>query len=141
MRYAYRLIPLEQGHFMVEFRDVPAALGYGESRNDAIYWAEDCLLCALGGYMLLDQPIPQPSPCKPGDHYVEVPPLAAIKLAIYEGLREQNMSKAQLAEAIGVDPKNVRRLLDLAHNSRLDQLQKALAILGLKLDVSVRKAA
>ena len=46
-----------------------------------------------------------------------------------------------MARRIGCDPKDIRRLLDLMHRSRLDRLEAALAALGKRLVVEVRDAA
>jgi len=45
------------------------------------------------------------------------------------------------AARLGCDPRQVRRLLNLDHRSRLDQLEKALKALGLQLILEVRQAA
>ena len=47
------------------------------------------------------------------------------------------MTQAQLAQTMGIDARQVRRLLDLGHESRLSQLEAALAALGLRVEVSV----
>ncbi|HZA65357.1 MAG TPA: hypothetical protein VE592_00320, partial [Geminicoccaceae bacterium] len=69
------------------------------------------------------------------------PPLAAAKLAIYQGMREAGLTQAALAERLACDPRQVRRLLDLDHHSRLDQLEAALSALGKRLVIEVQDAA
>jgi antitoxin HicB len=63
---------------------------------------------------------------------------AAAKLAIYEAMREAGLTQAALAGRLGCDPRQVRRLLDLDHHSRLDT---ALAALGKRLVIEVQDAA
>jgi antitoxin HicB len=46
-----------------------------------------------------------------------------------------------LALRLGCDPRQVRRLLDLDHRSRLDQLEATLAAFGKRLVLEVRHAA
>ena len=51
--------------------------------------------------------------------------MVAAKLAIYEAMRRQGLTQAALAERLGCDPRQVRRLLDLDHASTLAQLERA----------------
>jgi antitoxin HicB len=56
-------------------------------------------------------------------------------------MRDARLTQSALAERLGCDPRQVRRLLDLDHNSRLDQLEAALAALGKRLIIEVQDAA
>jgi hypothetical protein len=66
---------------------------------------------------------------------VTLPPLVAAKLALYEAMREQKVSGADLAARIGMAEAAVRRLLDLDHRSHVDQVEAALRCLGKRLEV------
>jgi antitoxin HicB len=55
------------------------------------------------------------------------------KAALYLALYESGVSKKQLAARLGCDEKEVRRLLDPRHPSKLPRLQTALAVLGRRL--------
>ncbi|WP_372053088.1 hypothetical protein P7L74_04055 (plasmid) [Tistrella mobilis] len=68
---------------------------------------------------------------------VDLPPLVAAKLALYDAMRAQDISKSELARRIGVDESLVRRLLDLRHRSRLDQLERALGVVGLRIQLHI----
>ena len=46
-----------------------------------------------------------------------------------------------LARLLDVDEKAVRRLLDFDHQSHIGQIERALAMLGRRLEVSVEPAA
>ena len=65
----------------------------------------------------------------------------AAKLAIYEAMRAAGLTQTALADRLGCDPRQIRRLLDLDHASRLDQLEAALAALGKRLVIEVQDAA
>ena len=67
--------------------------------------------------------------------------MVAAKVAIYQAMRGAGLSQAALAERLGCGPRQVRRLLDLDHRSRLDQLESALAAQGKRLVLEVRDAA
>jgi len=51
------------------------------------------------------------------------------------------MSNVKLAKRLGCDEKDVRRMLDPRHSSRITALQRALAVLGKKIVVTVGDAA
>jgi antitoxin HicB len=54
---------------------------------------------------------------------------------------EQGVTQVQLGELLGIDGRQVRRILDLDHESKLSQLEAALAALGLRASVSVTKVS
>ena len=72
---------------------------------------------------------------------ISVPPLVAMKLALYSAMREQGVSGAELAQRLGVSEKVVTSLLHLKRRSHLGQLERALAELGVQLETRVRSAA
>ena len=72
---------------------------------------------------------------------ISVPPLVAMKLALYSAMREQGVSEAALAMRLGVGEKVVAALLHLKRRSYLAQLERALAELGVQLEMRVRSAA
>jgi antitoxin HicB len=124
----------------VSFPDVRGALTWGDDEAEALSLAGDCLIAALGGYMKLNQPVPRPSPSR-GRLTVTLPPLVVAKLALYEAMREQNVTGENLAARLGMAEPAVRRLLDLDHRSHIDQVEAALRCLGKRLEVTVRDAA
>ena len=72
---------------------------------------------------------------------IPVPPLVAAKLALYGAMREQGISAVELAQRLGVAEKVVHALLHLKRRTYLGQLERALAELGVRLEVTVRPAA
>lgn len=140
MRYPYELIALEDGKYMTRFPDVPEALGQGDTREDAMEWAEDCLLVALSFYMDAREPVPTPSTTMEGHHCVDIPPMAAMKICIHNAMLEEGVSQLKLASRLHTDPKSIRRLLDLDHKSRFDHLEMALETLGYKVAVDIQKS-
>ena len=53
---------------------------------------------------------------------------------------DEKMSNVALARRLGVTEAVVRRLLDLDHRSHIGQVEKALGILGRRLEVRVKAA-
>lgn len=62
-------------------------------------------------------------------------------ISFYKGMRDQGRTQATLGECIGVDGRQVRRILDLDHNTSLSQLVRALKCLGKELIIDIRNAA
>lgn len=118
------------GGFVVTFRDVPEAITQGEDIADALAQAADALDEAIAGRLRRGDLIPEPSGPEPGQAVVPVPALTAAKAALYLALQEAGINKSELATRLGCDEKEIRRLLDPKHSSRLSGIQKALAALG-----------
>jgi antitoxin HicB len=131
----------ENGTVIAQAMDVPEAITVGRDAAEATARAEDALVAALRGYIEDGRAIPGPSRPKSGQPSATLPPMVAAKLAIYQAMRGAGLSQTALAERLGCDPRQVRRLLDLDHRSRLDQLEAALAALGKRLVLEVRDAA
>jgi antitoxin HicB len=141
LTYPVKLTRLDNGSVMTEFPDIPEALTHGSDEKNALYWACDALLVALSGYMDEHRPIPTPSKPKPGQPVVEVPPMQAMKLVIYQAMLDHHVTQAALGEKMNIDARRVRRILDLDHNTRLDHLIRALECLGKRISVEISDAA
>jgi antitoxin HicB len=142
MRYAYpfTLMPDEDGRLLVTFPDIKGAATDGADETEALTNASDCLIAALIGYISSREPIPRPSPAR-GRRTIALPPLVAAKLALYSAMLEQRIANADLADRMGTPEAEVRRLLDLDDRSDLGQIEAALAELGRRLEIRVRKVA
>ncbi len=144
MRYVYpaTVEQDEDGQFIVSFRDVPEALTSGETLDEALAEAVDCLVVALDGYVddRGRRPVPQPSRARPGEHAIAVPPLIAAKLALHDATRDAGLAPALLAERLEISEPAARRLLDLGHRSRIEDVQAALGKLGKRIEVTVSAA-
>jgi len=143
IRYIYPAVlePEPDGSAVnVSFPGVPAALTWGDDEAEAVSLAEDCLVTALYGCVRAGEPIPKPGPAR-GRPMIAVPPLVAAKLALYSAMRERGVSAAELAQRLGVKENVVRTLLHLKRRAYLGHLERALAALGVQLEVTVRSAA
>ena len=143
MRYTYPALlepEPDASAVNVSFPDVPEALTWGDDESEALELAEDCLATALNCYVRAGRPLPKPGPPR-GRPMISVPPLVAMKLALYSAMREQGVSSAELAQRLAVGEKVVASLLHLKRRSYLGQLERALAELGVRLEMRVRSAA
>lgn len=129
------------GTVIARFPDVPEAMTVGTDKTNALAWAQDALVVALTGYIEERRDIPPPSPPKKGQKLVHLPPQIAMKLAIYQGMRDRELTQATFGERMGIDDRQVRRILDLDHNTGLSYLDLALKCLGKQLVIDIRNAA
>jgi antitoxin HicB len=143
MRYAYPVVLApepDRSAINVSFPGVPGALSWGDDEAEALELAQDCLVTALYGYVRDGEAIPKPGPAK-GRPMISVPPLVAAKLALYTAMRERSLSEAELARRLGVTQKAVQSILHLKRRTHVAHLERALALLGVQLEVSVKDAA
>ena len=135
-QYPVTLTREESGGFLVRFPDFPEAITNGADRQDALRQAADCLEEAIAGRIVDGLEIPQ---TKPRRHplLVTLPATMAAKTALYLAMREAKMKKTELALRLGCDEKEVRRMLDPRHPTKLLRIQQALDVLGKRLVVSV----
>ena len=64
-------------------------------------------------------------------------PAMAAKAVLYEATREAGMNNVALARKLGVAETKVRRLLSPRHNSKIERLDKALAVCGKHIVVQI----
>jgi antitoxin HicB len=140
--YPATLTPdMKDGGFVVTFVDVPEAITQGDDRTDALREAADCLEEAIANRIVMGLPLPLPSPLKKRRCAVPLPAQTAAKAALYVALQEAQVTKAELAKRLGCDEKEVRRLLDPRHPSKLPRIESALAAVGQRLVVGLQAAA
>ena len=114
--------------------DFPELTTFGDDRDEALTRAIDALEEAIAARIHAGQDIPTPSQ---GQVRVALPTLTAAKVILYQGMRGQGIGKAELARRLGWHLPQVDRVLDIQHNSRMDQMDAALRAIGHQLHVSV----
>lgn len=134
------LIPDDNDTLLVTARDFPELTTFGEDRKDALEKALGALVAVISARIEDREDVPQPSPAK-GRPTVALPTLIASKVALYRAMGEAGLTQTALAERLGCDPRQVRRLLDPLNASRQDHIDNALKALGKRLVISVSDAA
>ncbi len=86
-------------------------------------------------------PLPLPSPLKKRQYAVPLPAQTAAKAALHVALQEAQITKAERVKQLGCDEKEVRRLLDPRHPSKLPRIASALVAVGQRLVVGRQAAA
>jgi antitoxin HicB len=136
VKYPVR-ITREGRFFLAEFPDVPEAHTSGETKEECLRFALEALESGFIAYMSDRKDIPAPSRIKHGADFVELPVLAEAKVTLYQAMRQAGMRKADLARHLGWQKSQVDRLLDLRHDSRIDQIEQAFAVLGKRIWIQV----
>jgi antitoxin HicB len=138
--YPYTVRQSDDGAWQVRFPDIPEAMTEGATEALAHALAADALLAALGGLEKLHRDIPEPSR---GRHrtVVVVPVLQSVKLALYQVMREHGLNNVTMSKRLGKAETEVRRMLDLDHQTRISALEDALRVLGRQIATEVRWAA
>ena len=81
--------------------------------------------------------LPRPAQAPTRD-LLEPPVLIAAKLALYQTLRDRNLTNVALANRMHTVEGTVRRLLDPHHRSGIGQVEAALAKLGKRLLIDLQ---
>ena len=126
-----------RGAIVVTFPDVPEAVTQGRGEADARAMAEEALGLALLAYLQRGERLPKPRARGRSLVDITVAPEVAAKLAVLESFAAAGITKSELARRIGKDEKEVRRILDAKHPTKLPALTAALRALGKRLVVGV----
>ena len=140
LRYPIKLEKDTNDTLLVTFPDIPEAVTFGDTREEALTNATDALENMIMAKMDDKEVIPMPSKVA-GSDYITLSALSTAKIFIYNAMIENKINRWEFAKRIGCHPPQIERLLDLNHASRLDQIEKALNVLGLRLVMEFRKAA
>ena len=140
-QYSYPIDLHEErdGGYSVTFPDFDEACTDGDTLAEAVAEAADCLEEALAGRIARREDIPAPSPARGRPAAVPGAVLAA-KAALYEALREQQLSHSAFAAAMGIQESEVRRMLDPRHATKIGRLEEALGRFEKRLVVTVEEA-
>ena len=135
MRYAIRVKKDSNDTFLVTVPDLPDAITFGETLEEAKLQAVDAIETVMMARMSDREIIPEPKAS--GRHYVELRPAVAAKVALWNAMLQQGLGKAALARKLKWHMPQVDRALDVRHESTLSSLVDALAVTGNALSISV----
>ena len=139
--YPAELHTEDGGQLRVRFIDLPEAITSGEDRPDALRQAADCLEESIAGRIADGLDIPRPSKAKRSQAKIALSGSMAAKASLYLAMREAGITRTQLARRLALDEKEVRRMLNPRHPTKLPRIEQALATLGKRLVVSLESEA
>ncbi|WP_130472765.1 type II toxin-antitoxin system HicB family antitoxin [Candidatus Magnetaquicoccus inordinatus] len=124
--------------FQAHLLDLPETTRQQTSLEAALTAVKEALIQLISQRMRANQSLPIPAPPRGKErHWVALPLLLAAKAMLYQTMRQQGISKTALAKRLDHDEKEIRRLLDPAHPSKIARLEHALAVLGRQLIVAM----
>ena len=123
----------DDGAVLATSPDFPELTTFGDDREEAVTRAVEALEEAIAARIYDRKDIPPPSR---GVAYAVLPTLTSVKVMLYQGMRDQGVTKAELARRLGWHLPQVDRVLDVQHRSWLDQMDAALGAIGRHLHVS-----
>jgi antitoxin HicB len=137
--YAYpaRVSRAREGGWLIQFRDFPEGHSQAENGEDVIDIAEGLLQACIEARLLDSIPVAEPSEARAGEVLVSVPLETATKAALLSAVASSGASRVALAKAVSMDEKEIRRMLDPRHSSKLPRLERVLKALGKGLTISV----
>ena len=127
----------DEDGYAVKFRDIPEALTWGATKEEAMGMAIDALVTAMDFYFEDRRPVPAPSKAKKGEELVEMPASVAVKVALLNEMIKENMTPSKLAKKLGASPQTVTRIVDLHHATKIDTLVDAFKAMGKNFVFSV----
>jgi antitoxin HicB len=134
--YAFKFSSEGDG-WVITCRDLPEAISQADDHEDRIAVAEGCLQAALESRIRDNEILPVASKLHRGEVLVSPPASTAAKAALYDAMRDAGISKMELARKLGIDEKEVRRMLDAGHGTKLPRLAEAVEALGRHLHIGL----
>jgi antitoxin HicB len=130
----------DEGTVLVTSPDFPELVTFGDDREDALSYAAGALSEAIAARMAHREPIPAPSKGKSSEPRVALPLQVELKVRLYQSMDEDSVRKADLARLMNLHRQEIDRLLDLNHATSIGKLERAFAVLGKTLDITVSNA-
>ena len=134
--YAFRFTKEGDG-WVITCRDIPEAISQADAGENRTEIAEGCLQAALESRIRDNEPLPIASKQRRGEIMISPPAATAAKSALYDAMRDAGISKTQLARKLGIDEKEVRRMLDAGHGTKLPRIAEAVEALGRHLHIAL----
>jgi antitoxin HicB len=138
MLYPARLKADDNGTVLIAFPDVPGAVSFGDTADEAIVNGLEALLTMFDGLMKDKRDIPGPSAVKAGTPFVAVPALDAAKIELYRSMRKEGISKSELGRRLNVHLPQVDRILKVQYASQFEQMEAAFHAVGKRLVINVQ---
>jgi antitoxin HicB len=134
LSYPIKLTPDDNDTLFATSPDFPELKTFGDDRDDALMHAVDALETAIAYRIAHREDIPRPSR---GRIRATLPTQTAMKVFLYQAMREQGLRKADLARRLTWHAPQIDRLFDLKHASRVDQMDAAFAAIGRRLEIGL----
>lgn len=131
--YPIRLISdQDSGGFVVVFRDLPEAITQGDTLEECLQEAADCLEEAIAARIDEHLELPLPSELQEKEYLVTLSLQMTFKAIVYLLLQESGITVLELAQRLKIEPKEAQKILDPRYETRLSTIDEVLSIFGRK---------
>ncbi len=120
--------------------DIPEMNASGDNLPEAMAEALNGLESALSLYVEQRRKIPAPSPATDPALVLRIPALTVAKIMLWNSMLDEGVSRAELARRLGCTRQVVDRLVDFLHSSKIEQVERALGLLGRRLSLTLEAA-
>ncbi len=120
----------EDGRIVVTFRDLPEAATDGADMDEARKEAADLLDSTLMFRMKYREDIPEPTTVRKGEELIAPDAAVAIKIALYIAMKTRGVSAAELSRRLGVDNREIQRILNPSHATKTARMSEAIEATG-----------
>jgi len=121
--------------------EIPEMHASGNTLADALCDTAEAMDAALSIYVDQRRAIPAGRWQGHAATRLHLSALTAAKVALWNAVVEAGVSRGELAERLGCTRQVVDRLVDILHASKIEQVERGLAVLGKRIYVSVEAAA
>lgn len=137
MQYPVKIVR-DGDAYCVTSRDLDQVNSVGYSLEEALQEAADGIETALMiFYMDGKQAIPLPSKAQKGEYLVDLPAQVAAKVALYNEMVNQKVTRAELGRRLHWKQAQVNRLWELDHSTKLEALEAAFHAVGKKIELNI----
>ena len=141
IQFPARLIEQDDDTLLVEFPDLPGALTYGRTPEEAIFNAREALSAYLASMLKHGEPIPTPARDPGHEMTVLITPDAKTQAALLIHAARGDRTIADLAFALETSWPSAKRLEDPEHWPSLRTLDRAAQVLGMRLVLRLERTA
>ena len=134
--YAVLLSPDDEGGYVVTCRDLPEVITQGDTIEHALSEARDALDESFALRISDNLDFPAPTKLLMGEYLISPPVETQIKALLYRAMREQKITKTELAKRLHVNEKSVRRMFEPHCKVKIQGMSRALEVLGKRLVIS-----
>lgn len=120
--------------------DIPEMNASGDTLAEAFAEALNGFDSALSLYVEQRRKIPSASAPRDPAMVLHLPALTVAKIMLWNAMLEEGVSRAELARRLGISRQVADRLLDFLHSSKIEQVERALGVLGRRLSLIVEAA-
>lgn len=120
--------------------DIPEMNASGDTLGEAFAEALNGFESALSLYVEQRRKIPAASAARDPAMVLHLPALTVAKIMLWNAMLDEGVSRAELARRMGCTRQVVDRLVDFLHSSKIEQVERALGLLGRRLSLVLEAA-